>query len=66
MTPRTQAFESLGGAEPAAGGAWQPMPSPAAHGWYGGQGGVTVQQVSPLEEHAEFIGKGKGHAGAAY
>ncbi|KAF2856503.1 hypothetical protein T440DRAFT_920 [Plenodomus tracheiphilus IPT5] len=68
MTPRTQAFNSLGGEEAAHGGYYSSVPKNSSNGWYGGQGGVTVQAISPVMEQDEYTsqygseGKGKGHA----
>lgn len=74
MTPRTRAFNDLGGAEAGHGGWYSnaPVASQPAGGWYGQQGSVTVQPVSPITEHDEYIyhhdGKGKapGTTGTAY
>lgn len=63
MTPRTRAFNDLGGEESGYGNMHK-----GSNGWYGGHGGVTVQPISPVQEQDEYIheGKGKGHTGAAY
>ncbi|KAL6712644.1 hypothetical protein ACN47E_000521 [Coniothyrium glycines] len=69
MTPRTRAFNELDGAETGYAGFHGTAP---AGGWYGQQGSVTVQPVSPMTEHDEYVyhheGKGKasGTSGTAY
>lgn len=68
MTPRTQAFNSLGGEEAEHGGYYSNARKSTQQGWYAGQGNITVQAVSPIAEQDEFVGgyKGTGHAGPAY
>lgn len=71
MTPRTQAFNSLGGEEAGHGGFYPPT---GQHGWYGPpqHGGVPVETVSPVMEHDEYPyghdnrGKSMGWGGNAY
>jgi hypothetical protein len=71
MTPRTRAFNDLGGEETAHGGYYNNVPA-GGNGWYGPPGGVTVQAVSPVMEQDEYQyaqeGKGKapGYHGTAY
>lgn len=69
MTPRTRAFESLGGAE-AGHNYYSNVAKAPAGSWYGvgGPGSVTVQPVSPVYEHDEYVGgaKGKGNAASSY
>lgn len=67
MTPRTQAFNSLGGDETGHGGYYSNVPK-NPNAWHPGHGGVTVQAISPVMEQDEYMsqygseGKGKGHA----
>ncbi|KAF1838534.1 hypothetical protein BDW02DRAFT_389679 [Decorospora gaudefroyi] len=73
MTPRTRAFNDLGGEEANRGGYYSNIPA-GGNGWYGPpQGGVTVQAISPVEEQDEYPyephkakGKGVGFQGSAY
>lgn len=71
MTPRTQAFNNLGGEEAGHGGFYPPT---GQHGWYGPpqHGGVPVETVSPVMEHDEYPyghdnrAKSMGWGGNAY
>lgn len=64
MTPRTLAFNNLGGEEAGHGNYYSSVPKGSSNQWYGGQGGVTVQPVDPAMEQAEYMSssmKGKGN-----
>lgn len=72
ITPRTQAFNSLGGEEAGHGGFYPPT---GEHGYYAPpqHGGVPVQTVSPVMEHDDYQygqdgskGKTMGWGGNAY
>lgn len=55
MTPRTQAFNSLGGDEAAHGGYYHNAPKNSFNARYGGQGGVPMQAISPVIEQDEHM-----------
>ncbi|KAF1947201.1 hypothetical protein EJ02DRAFT_365308 [Clathrospora elynae] len=79
MTPRTQAFNNLGGEESGHGGHYGQEAAQSGYysnvpaggnGWYGPQGGVPIQPVQGQDEymHSSHEGKGKalGHHATAY
>jgi hypothetical protein len=72
MTPRTMAFNNLGGEEAGHAGYYSNVPA-GGNGWYGpSQGGVTVSPVLEQDEYQaqggngfyEHEGKGKAHGNA--
>jgi hypothetical protein len=64
MTPRTRAFNELGGGGDVEQGGYYSNVSHGGNAWYGpSQGGVTV---SPVMEQDEYYGQGKGKGPTAY